>query len=126
MFHVGHTGHFDAKVVNNKAECDVMPHVTPQTRHVLTLIEASDGKAFFVDFICKDASLGQAVHALLNFDIYLSVGVNNVSETIFVDNILGKDVQPEAHVFVALHCSVQIEAGKVNAIEQYTGSRNSV
>jgi hypothetical protein len=29
MFHVSHTGCFDAKVVDNKAEGDVTPHVPP-------------------------------------------------------------------------------------------------
>ncbi len=42
-----------------------------------------------------------------------------------MDNFLGKDVQPEVHVFVAFNWSVQIEVGKVNALEQCTGSRNS-
>jgi hypothetical protein len=29
MFHVGHTGCFDAKVVNNETKGDVTPHVMP-------------------------------------------------------------------------------------------------
>jgi hypothetical protein len=58
MFHVSHTGHFDAKFFDNKAKGDVMPHVTPYIRCVLTLIVASDGKALFKEFICKDAGLG--------------------------------------------------------------------
>jgi hypothetical protein len=58
MFHVGHAGCFDAKVVIDKSEGDVTPHVMPQSRRVLILIVASDGKAFLKDFICKDAGLG--------------------------------------------------------------------
>jgi hypothetical protein len=58
MFHVSHADRFDSKVVNNKAEGDVMPHLTPQSRHVLTLIVASDGEAFLEEFIQEDASLG--------------------------------------------------------------------
>jgi hypothetical protein len=57
MFHVSHAGRFDATVVNNKAEGDVMSHVRPQSRRVLTLIVASDGKAFLKEFVCKDAIL---------------------------------------------------------------------
>jgi hypothetical protein len=38
MFHAGHACCFDAKAVDNKAEGDVMPHVMPQSRRVLTLI----------------------------------------------------------------------------------------
>jgi hypothetical protein len=47
MLHVGHTGHLDAKVVHDEAKSDFAPHVSPQTRCVLTLIVAFDGKAFF-------------------------------------------------------------------------------
>ncbi len=38
---------------------------------------------------------------------------------------MGKDVQPKAHVFVAFHWGVQVEVGKINAVEQCAGSRNS-
>jgi hypothetical protein len=58
MFLVGHAICFDAKVVNDEAKGDVTPHVTPQTRHVLTLIVALDGKAFFEEFVRKDATCG--------------------------------------------------------------------
>ncbi len=61
----------------------------------------------------------------MNFNIYPSVGINNVGEILFVNNFWEKDVQPEAHVFVAFHWGVHIEVGKVNAIEQCSGSRNS-
>ncbi len=57
MFHVSHAVCFYAKVVNDKAEGDVMPHVMPQSRRVLTLIVVSDGKAFLKEFICEDAGL---------------------------------------------------------------------
>ncbi len=57
MLHVGHTGHLDAKVVHDKAQSDVASHVLPQTRCVLRLKVASDGKAIFEEFICEDASL---------------------------------------------------------------------
>jgi hypothetical protein len=81
---------------------------------VLTLIVALAGKVFFEEFICEDARLGWPIHAFLNLDINLSIGVNNVGEPILVDNFLGKDLQPEVHVFVALHWDVQLEVGKVN------------
>jgi hypothetical protein len=45
------------KIVDDKAEGDVTPHVMPQSRRVLTLIVASDGEAFLEEFVCKDAGL---------------------------------------------------------------------
>jgi hypothetical protein len=94
MFHVGHAGCLDTKVINNKAKGDVTPHVMPKSRHVLTLITASDGKVFLEKFVPKDASLWEPVHTLANFDIYPSVGVNNFVEIVLVNYFLGKDIQP--------------------------------
>ncbi len=82
MFHVSHAGRLDAKVVDDKAEGDVMPHVVPQSRCVLTLIVASDGKAFLVEFVCEGAGLWEPVHTLENFDIHPSVGVDNFGEIV--------------------------------------------
>jgi hypothetical protein len=94
MFHVSCAGCLDAKVVDDKAEGDVKPHVTPQSRHVLTLIVASDGKAFLKEFVPKDAGLWEPVHTLSSFDIYPSISIDNFDEIVFVDDFLGKDVQP--------------------------------
>ncbi len=94
MFHVTHAGCLDAKVVNIKAEGDVMPHVMPQSRHVLTLIVASDGKAFLEEFAPKDAGLWEPIHSLANSNIYPSNGISNFGEIVFVNDFLGRDVQP--------------------------------
>ncbi len=125
MFHVGHAGCLDAKAVDDKAEGDVMPHVPPQSRRVLTMIVASDGEVFLEEFVCEDTCLWEPVNSLTNFNINPAVGFNNGCEIVFVDDFLGKDVQPKAHVFVVFHWDVQIEAGEVNPIEQCAGSRNS-
>jgi hypothetical protein len=92
MFHVGHAGRLDAKVANNKAKGDVMPHVMPQSRRVLILIIASDGKAFLKEFVRKDAGLWESVHTLANFDIYLSIGIDNFGEIVFVNYFLGTNI----------------------------------
>ncbi len=93
MFHVGHAGPHDAKVGNNKAKGDVTSHVTPKSRHVLTLIIASDGKAFLEEFVCKDAGLWELVHTLASFDIHPSAGVTYCVAIVFVNYFLGNDIQ---------------------------------
>jgi hypothetical protein len=93
MFHVGHAGLHDAKVGDDKAKGDVTSHVMPKSRHVLTLIIASDGKAFLEEFVCKDAGLWELVHTLANFDIHPSAGINNFVAIVFVNYFLGKDIQ---------------------------------
>jgi hypothetical protein len=42
----------------------------PKSKHVLTLIIASDGKVFLKEFVHKDAGLWEPVNTLANFDIY--------------------------------------------------------
>ncbi len=94
MFHVGHAGRLDAKVVYDRAKSDVMPHVMPKSRCVLILMIASDGKAFLKEFVCEDTSLWDPIHTLANFDIYPSVGINNFIEIVFVNYFLGEDIKP--------------------------------
>ncbi len=38
VIEIGHVCYFDAKVVNNEAKGDGLPHVTPQSQQVLALI----------------------------------------------------------------------------------------
>jgi hypothetical protein len=93
MFHVGHAGCLGAKVVDDKAKGDVTPHVTPKSRHVLTLITASDGKALLKEFVCKDAGLWEPVYTLANFNIHPSISNHNFIKIVFVNYFLGKDIQ---------------------------------
>ena len=50
----------------------------------------------------------KTIHALLNLDIY-SVIVCNVSGVIFIDNLLVCDAKGNLHVFVTVHCCVEIK-----------------
>jgi hypothetical protein len=94
MIHVGHAGHLDAKVVDNKAKGDVTPLVTPKSRRVLPLMIASDSEAFLEEFVHKDAGLWEPVHTLANFDIYSSIGFDNFVKIVLVNYFLGKNIQP--------------------------------
>jgi hypothetical protein len=94
MFNVSHAGCLDAKVVDDKAKGDVIPHVMPKSWRVLTLIIASDGKAFLEEYVCKDASLWEPIHTLANFDIYPSICINIFFEIVFVNYFWGKDIEP--------------------------------
>jgi hypothetical protein len=71
-----------------------MPHVTPKSRCVYTLIIDSDGEVFLEEFVHEDAGLWEPVHTLTNFDMYPSVGIDNFVEVVFVNYFLGKDIQP--------------------------------
>ncbi len=70
---------FDAEVVDNKTEDDAAPHVPPEARCVLALVVPFFGEALFKELVGEDAGLGEAIHPLLDFDVYPSVFVNEVS-----------------------------------------------
>jgi hypothetical protein len=93
MLHVGDAGCLDAKIIDDKAEGSLL-HVTPKSRHVLTLIVTSEGKVFSEEFVCEDAGLWEPIHTLQNFDIYPSIGINSFVEIVFVDDFVRKDIQP--------------------------------
>jgi hypothetical protein len=116
MFHVGHAGCLNAKVINDKAKGDVTPHGTPKARHVLSLIIASDGKAFLKEFVCKDASLWEPVHTLANFDITHPLALTILVRLHLSINSWGR-ISSYRHMYSAFHWGVQIEIGKIYAVE---------
>ncbi len=113
MFHAGHAGCLDAKVIDDKAKGDVTPHGTPKARHVLALIIASDGKAFL---LCKDASLWEPVHTLANFDITHPLALT-ILVRLYLSIISWGRISSHRCMYSAFHWGVQIEIGKIDAVE---------
>ena len=72
------------------------------------------------ELVGNDAGLGEAVHSFPNFNVDLSVFVNQVPEVVFYDDLLRDDVKSEAHVFRIGHWGVEVEVGQVNAEEHGT------
>ncbi len=73
MFDVLTCRGMDPKVVNDKAKFDVAPHVAPEAGSVLALVVALGIEALFEELVGKNAGLGEAVHAHLDFDVDPSV-----------------------------------------------------
>jgi hypothetical protein len=70
----------------------------------------------------NDAGLGEAVHAALNFDIYMSV-VDKREEVVCLNDFLGDDVDWESHVLIAAHGGSQVEVFNVAAHVLGVGTR---
>jgi hypothetical protein len=98
---------------------NVMFHQTccqpPETRCVLALVVTFGSKALFNELICKDASLGEIIHSLLDFNVNLTVRSDNVTKVAVDDNFVGGDVVMEMHVFGVWHGGVEVESGKFDA-----------
>jgi hypothetical protein len=92
VVHVVHVDYFYHKVINNKAENDTAPDVTPEAWSVLALVVTLFGQSLFEELVGDDAGLGEAVHAFANFDIDPSFYVDPVPEVVFNDDLFGDDV----------------------------------
>ena len=65
-------------------------------------------QVIFKSVICKYSILWKNIHTLLNtyIDFYI---MWNVSEVVFIDNLLGFGVKGQFHVFVKVHWCVEIK-----------------
>ena len=115
--HVIHVGDFYPKIVNDEAENNSSPDVTPEAGSVLALVISLFGQSLFEELVGNDAGLREAVHAFSNFDIDPSLFVDQVSEVVFNNDFFGDDFESETHVFWIGHRSVQVEVGQVDAEE---------
>ena len=77
---------FDAKVINDETEDDAAPHVPPETGGVLALVVPFFGEALFKELVGKDAGLGEAIHPLLDVDLYPSAFVDEVLKVVVVND----------------------------------------
>ena len=69
----------DAEVINNESEDDVVPYVLPEAGGMLALVVPFFGKALFKELVAKDAGLGGGIHPFLDFDVYPSIFIDEVS-----------------------------------------------
>jgi hypothetical protein len=86
--HVIHVGDFYPRIVNDKAENYAAPDMTPEARSVLALVINPFGQSLFEELVGDDAGLGEAIHAIANFDIDPSVVVDQVPEVVFFDDLI--------------------------------------
>ncbi len=56
-------GGINAKVVDDEAEHDVMPHVPPEAGGMLTMIIPFCVQTFLEEFVGQYAGLGETIHA---------------------------------------------------------------
>jgi hypothetical protein len=88
VVHVIHVGDFYPKIVNNKAENYAAPDMTPEAWRVLALVITPFGQSLFEELVGNDAGLGEAIHALTNFDVDPSDVVDQVPEVVSFDDLV--------------------------------------
>ncbi len=104
---------FDTKVINNEGKADGAPCMCPISRGDLALTVSGDEEAFLEEFLCKNAGLGKAVHATLDFAKNVAIGIDDVLEVVFFDDVFGKQVELHSEVFVPRHQRHEVEIFEV-------------
>lgn len=108
------TNSFDTKIVDNKGEKDGASFVSPETggvtgRFVSILSEVLD-KAFVRNL----SGLGETVHAFADFNEDMSI-VDKAGQLVLFHDASRNGPDGDAHVFVMVHWSVEIEVGDIDA-----------
>ena len=98
------------------------PCVAPETRGVAYRCVAIAAEGMDQLFFGKDASLRKTIHSAAYLHIYFSV-VDNVSEFVVRDDILGDGVDGDEHVFVIIHWCAKIVVFNVQAKPTSTWGR---
>ena len=79
----------------------------PQTWCVSERSVAKGFNIYFEMCVVNDAYLGQAIHALTYFHIYIFI-INIICEVVLFHDLLGDERCFDVHVFVGVHWSVLI------------------
>jgi hypothetical protein len=88
----------DAKVVDDKDECNWAPFVSTKAWCGHTLVVSVGGESFREEIVCELTCLFQSIHSIINFKVYPTV-VFVFGEVLFIGEFLW-DVQDfDAYVF---------------------------
>ncbi len=78
-------------------------------------------ETLFEQFVCKNAGLGETVHAHSDFNIYPALVFNKVVEIVFLDSFVRDQIKAKAHILVFLHGHHEVEIQEVHSIEFCVG-----
>ena len=95
----------NSKVINNNCEGYWAGFVVPDSRGEFNRLISVFLQVIFKSFMFNSFRLWQTIHDLSNSNIDFYI-VGNISEIIFIDNLLGYDVKGKLYIFVTVHCCV--------------------
>jgi hypothetical protein len=101
------------KIVNNECKHDGVPLVMPETGGGGSLVVGKFGKAVLEEVVCKDACLGETVHAMAHFKVDPGV-VGKLIKPVFVNEFLGDVSKLDADVLWTVKGGVEIEILEVH------------
>ena len=120
MFCIGNVGVFDAKVIyhqsKDKVTVEVLPEASGDRHGDIAMGEQEFGKAV----IGNASGLGEAVHALADFNEDVAIVLEGM-ELVEIHDGIGDDASGNAHVFKVLHRCVEVKVLEVPGHEASIG-----
>jgi hypothetical protein len=113
MIQVGIANVLDGKVVDNEYKHERAPFVAPEPRAGGCLIVVEFGKAVSEEFVCKDACLGETVHAMAHLEVDPGV-TGKLIELVIVNEFLGDVRKLDADVLWPVKRGVEMEVLEVH------------
>ncbi len=108
MIQMGITNVLDGKVFNNEFKHDGVPFVVQKPGGDGCLVVVEFGKAVSEEFVCKDACLGETVHAPAHLEVNPGV-MGKLVELVLVVEFLGDVNKLDADVLWPVERDVEIE-----------------
>lgn len=107
---------FNAKIIHNEAELQGTPLVAPEARSGSSFVEAFGNKTSTKKVIGQDASLGEAITTLTNFEVDPAIAVPP-NEIVFFDEFIRDIGELDANIFGIGHRSIEVEVLQVDGTE---------
>jgi hypothetical protein len=108
MFDVILVGVLYSKVVDNKVEADWVPIVMPVSWCDLALLVPCLEEALGEEVLSKNAGLREAVHPALHFTENVAICIHFVTESMFIDDVWGEQLQFHSEVLITVHGSHEV------------------
>jgi hypothetical protein len=110
------------KVINNETGLDGMPFVVPEARGGFGFVKSFSKKAGLEEIIGKNASLGKAITALVNFKVNLIVMLATF-KVVFLNEFCQNVCNFNADIFRVGHWGIKVEVFEVDGAKMCTWAR---
>jgi hypothetical protein len=121
MFDVFLVDVLHSKVVDNKGEADWVPVVMPISWCDIALPVSCLEEVLGEEVLSNDTGLREAVRPALHFAADIPICVRFVTESIFIDDVLGEQFQFHSEVLLTVHGSHEVEVLDINSHELCIG-----
>ena len=122
---VGIADVLDCEVVNDEGKHDGAPLVSPEAWSGGCFVVVKFGEAFSEEVVCKDAGLGEAIHAASHFEVDPAVA-DKIFESVVLNEFFGDVGDFDADVFWLVQGGVEVEIFEIEgckaslALGEYT------